>query len=47
MKYFIDNYGAKSDGSLCTKAIQETIDTCFLNSGGEVVVPTGYGIPEE
>jgi len=41
VKYFIDNYGAKPDGSLCTKAIQNAIDNCFLNGGGEVVVPGG------
>ena len=39
--YDIVAYGAKTDGSLCTQAIQAAIDACFLAGGGEVVVPTG------
>ena len=34
-------YGAKADGSLCTNAIQDAIDACFLSGGGEVTVPAG------
>lgn len=37
----ITQYGAKTDGTLCTKAIQQAIDECFLSGGGEVTVPTG------
>lgn len=40
-KYSIVDYGAVSEGGLCTKEIQKAIDDCFLNGGGEVVVPTG------
>lgn len=40
-KYCITDYGAKSDGSVCTKAFQKTIDACFLDGGGEVIVPSG------
>lgn len=41
MIYDILNYGAKPDGTLCTVQIQNAIDNCFLNGGGEVVVPGG------
>ncbi|MBO7762961.1 MAG: hypothetical protein J6T24_09195, partial [Clostridia bacterium] len=40
-KYLITDYGARSDGSLSTKAIQSTIDACYLAGGGEVVIPEG------
>ena len=35
------DYGAKPNGELCTKNIQSAIDACFLQGGGEVVVPSG------
>ena len=41
MLYNILDYGAKTDGVLCTKQIQSAIDDCFLNGGGEVVIPEG------
>ncbi len=41
MIYNILDYGAKTDGSLCTAKIQKAIDDCFLNGGGEVVIPKG------
>lgn len=41
MVYNILDYGALADGSLCTDKIQKAIDDCFLNGGGEVVIPTG------
>ncbi|NOU61297.1 glycoside hydrolase family 28 protein [Marinifilum caeruleilacunae] len=40
--YDITNFGAKNDGkTLCTEAIQKTIDKCAENGGGKVVVPPG------
>ena len=41
MLYNIIDFGAKADGSLCTKQIQKAIDDCFLAGGGEVVIPCG------
>lgn len=41
MIYNVQNYGATTDGSLCTKAIQRAIDECFLGGGGEVAIPAG------
>ena len=41
MQYNICDYGATSDGKLCTKEIQAAIDACFLSGGGEVVIPRG------
>ena len=41
MIYNIVDYGAISNGSLCTKQIQRAIDDCFLNGGGEVIIPKG------
>lgn len=41
MLYNIIDFGAKADGSLCTKQIQKAIDDCFLAGGGEVVIPSG------
>ena len=35
MKYDIKNFGAKTDGTLCTEAIQAAIDAAFLAGGGE------------
>lgn len=41
MKYNITDFGAKADGSLCTKAIQHAIDEAYLAGGGEVIIPAG------
>ena len=41
MAYNILDYGALSNGKLCTKNIQKAIDDCFLNGGGEVQIPSG------
>ncbi len=41
MTVSILQYGAKTDGALCTQAIQDAIDACFLAGGGEVTVPAG------
>lgn len=41
MVYNILDYGAKTDGTLCTYQIQKAINDCFLNGGGEVVIPCG------
>lgn len=41
MVYNILDYGALTDGSLCTDKIQKAIDDCFLNGGGEVQIPAG------
>ena len=41
MIHNIIDYGAQSDGKLCTKNIQSAIDACFLAGGGEVVIPEG------
>ena len=40
-KRSIITYGAKSDGELCTNAIQSAIDDCFLQGGGVVEIPEG------
>lgn len=37
----ISDFGAKADGTLQTTNIQAAIDHCFLQGGGNVVVPTG------
>lgn len=37
----ITEYGAESNGEICTEYIQKAIDDCFLNGGGTVVVPSG------
>ena len=40
--YNITAFGAKGDGkTLNTRAIQATIDRCFSQGGGEVIVPAG------
>ena len=41
MKYNISDFGAVVSDELQTEAIQKTIDTCFLNGGGEVIIPCG------
>ncbi|WP_400244292.1 glycoside hydrolase family 28 protein [Niallia sp. JL1B1071] len=39
--YIITEFGAKSDGNLCTASIQKAIDTAFENGGGKVIIPPG------
>jgi hypothetical protein len=39
--YNIIDYGAKSDGSVQTAALQKAIDGCFKRGGGTVVIPPG------
>lgn len=41
MKFNIQHYGALPNGELCTSQIQNAIDDCFLNGGGEVLIPEG------
>ncbi len=41
MIYNIVDYGAVSNGALCTEQIQRAIDDCFLHGGGEVIIPEG------
>ena len=41
MRLDIQAYGALPNGTLCTRQIQDAIDDCFLNGGGEVVIPEG------
>ena len=40
-EYYITDFGAKVCDSLQTKCIQNAINTCFLNGGGKVIIPTG------
>lgn len=40
-KYYINEFGARPDGKICTAQIQKAIDKCFLSGGGEVIVPEG------
>ncbi len=40
--YNITDYGGIGDGKvICTKALQNAVDTCNHNGGGEVIIPTG------
>lgn len=39
--YLITDYGAVPGNELCTEKIQAAIDACYLNGGGNVVVPAG------
>lgn len=39
--FCVTDFGARTDGTLCTEAIQGAIDECFLSGGGEVTVPAG------
>ena len=39
--FLITDYGAKPDGSDCTKAIAKAIEDCNSAGGGRVVVPAG------
>lgn len=41
MLFNVLDYGAISCGGLCTREIQKAIDDCFLQGGGEVIVPEG------
>ncbi len=41
MKYNILDFGAVVSDQLQTKAIQSAIDKCFLDGGGEVIIPCG------
>ena len=41
MKFNVLDFGAVSDGGLCTEQVQSAIDACFLQGGGEVIVPEG------
>ncbi|MBE6930275.1 MAG: hypothetical protein E7463_08350 [Ruminococcaceae bacterium] len=42
MTYDITTFGAVADGkTVCTKFIQQAIDTCAANGGGTVLVPAG------
>ena len=41
MAYDIRDFGARTDGTLCTQEIQAAIDAAFLAGGGEVTVPEG------
>ena len=43
--YDIVNHGALGDGkTICTKALQKTIDECTASGGGQVLIPTGIFI---
>lgn len=37
----ISQYGARQDGTVQTRSIQQAIDDCFLRGGGEVCIPKG------
>ncbi|MBY0147023.1 glycoside hydrolase family 28 protein [Neobacillus niacini] len=39
--YYITDFGALADGSLCTQYIQKAIDEAYKNGGGQIVVPSG------
>jgi hypothetical protein len=39
--YDIRDFGARPDGTLCTRAIQEAIDKCAGSGGGTVYLPPG------
>ncbi|MFS0778229.1 glycoside hydrolase family 28 protein [Neobacillus sp. 3P2-tot-E-2] len=39
--YYITDFGALADGSLCTKYIQNAIDEASINGGGQIVIPSG------
>ncbi len=40
-KLSILDFGAQDGGAVCTRAIQEAIDACFLQGGGVVEIPGG------
>ena len=42
--FSITDFGAVTSDRLQTKAIQDTIDACFLSGGGRVVIPCGIFI---
>jgi polygalacturonase len=39
--YYITDFGALADGSLCTPFIQKAIDEAYSNGGGQIVIPSG------
>ncbi|TWE08448.1 polygalacturonase [Neobacillus bataviensis] len=39
--YYITDFGATNDGSLCTVSIQKAIDEAYRNGGGQIVIPAG------
>jgi polygalacturonase len=39
--YYISDFGALADGSLCTQYIQKAIDEAYINGGGQIVIPSG------
>ena len=41
MKYNIIDFGAEMSDKLQTKQIQAAIDRCYLDGGGEVIIPAG------
>ena len=41
MDCMITDFGARTDGTLATAAIQAAINACYLAGGGEVIVPEG------
>lgn len=43
-QFVITDFGAKTDGSLCTEAIRNAIVTCNKAGGGRVLVPKGIYI---
>lgn len=40
-QFTITDFGAKTDGSLCTEAFRKTIEACNKAGGGRVLVPKG------
>jgi polygalacturonase len=42
-QYNINDFGAVADSAvLSTQAIQDAIDACWANGGGQVIIPAGY-----
>jgi len=39
--YVITNFGARADGTLITKSLQQAIDVCHEHGGGSVIIPPG------
>lgn len=42
IKLSILDFGAEAGSAICTRAIQKAIDTCFLQGGGIVEIPSGH-----
>ena len=40
-KYYITEFGAKPNIEFVTEQIQATIDACYMDGGGKVVIPKG------